>query len=41
MTLRWDDPQLKIPWPSENPTLSEKDARGLFLRDIPREKLFP
>lgn len=40
VTLRWDDPQLNIPWPLKNPTLSEKDARGLFLRDIPREKLF-
>ncbi len=40
MTLRWNDPDVGIAWPLENPMLSEKDARGLLLRGIPRERLF-
>jgi dTDP-4-dehydrorhamnose 3,5-epimerase len=39
--LRWDDPQLGIPWPIANPVLSEKDARALPLSQIPEAKLFP
>ncbi len=41
LTLRWNDPEVGIAWPVQNPTLSEKDGRGLLLRDIPRERLFP
>lgn len=26
--LAWDDPQLAIPWPSQFPTLSARDAKG-------------
>ncbi len=40
VTLRWNDPQIGVQWPLEQPALSEKDSRGLLLRDIPREKLF-
>jgi dTDP-4-dehydrorhamnose 3,5-epimerase len=39
-TLRWDDPKLDIPWPLKTPKLSEKDARGLPLAELPAEKLF-
>jgi dTDP-4-dehydrorhamnose 3,5-epimerase len=31
--VRWDDPDLAIPWPVEAPTLSAKDARAPSLRD--------
>ena len=41
MTIRWDDPDIGIEWPAGQPTLSEKDAKGLRLREVPREKLFP
>jgi dTDP-4-dehydrorhamnose 3,5-epimerase len=41
MTVRWDDPDIGIRWPVSRPTLSEKDARGLRLRDVPPERLFP
>jgi dTDP-4-dehydrorhamnose 3,5-epimerase len=41
MTLRWNDPAVGIQWPVAEPVVSEKDARGLLLREIPREKLFP
>lgn len=37
--LAWNDPELKILWPLASPQLSEKDRRGMRLRDIPRERL--
>lgn len=39
-TLRWNDPALGIQWPISEPMLSEKDSRGLLLRDLPPERLF-
>jgi dTDP-4-dehydrorhamnose 3,5-epimerase len=39
-TLRWNDPALGITWPIDDPVVSEKDSKGLLLKDIPREKLF-
>ncbi len=41
VTLLWNDPDLAITWPVEQPVLSEKDQRGKRLRDLPPEKLFP
>ncbi|HPI93938.1 MAG TPA: dTDP-4-dehydrorhamnose 3,5-epimerase [Deltaproteobacteria bacterium] len=32
--IRWDDPDLSIPWPEENPILSDKDSRLPFLKDL-------
>jgi dTDP-4-dehydrorhamnose 3,5-epimerase len=40
MTVRWDDPAIGIEWPMKQPTLSEKDAKGLLLKDIPPGRLF-
>jgi len=40
-TLLWNDPDLGIPWPVEEPVLSDKDRQGLRLRELPPEKLFP
>lgn len=34
-TIRWDDPDLGIAWPIREPLLSDKDRRGLALRDAP------
>lgn len=28
-TIRWDDPELRIPWPIAQPILSDKDRAGL------------
>jgi dTDP-4-dehydrorhamnose 3,5-epimerase len=40
MTLLWNDPQVAIDWPLQNPTLSEKDAKGFRLNDLPIDRLF-
>jgi len=36
-TLAWDDPAMGIEWPvvGGDPTISDKDARGLGLADVP------
>lgn len=41
MTLLWNDPDLGIKWPLENPIISEKDTKGLRLQELPVERLFP
>jgi dTDP-4-dehydrorhamnose 3,5-epimerase len=41
MALKWDDPDLGITWPIQKPTISERDAKGLRLRDIPEDRLYP
>ncbi|MBN2718712.1 MAG: dTDP-4-dehydrorhamnose 3,5-epimerase [Deltaproteobacteria bacterium] len=38
-SVRWDDPDIGIVWPIAAPTLAEKDANALCLKDIPRDKL--
>src|SRR5262249_52504104 len=40
LTIRWDDPEIAIEWPIREPTLSEKDAKGSFLKEVPKERLF-
>lgn len=37
--LRWDDPDVGIAWPVEDPVVSAKDRDGCFLRDIPADRL--
>jgi dTDP-4-dehydrorhamnose 3,5-epimerase len=37
--LRFDDPDLAIPWPVKEPQLSDKDARALRLEDIDEARL--
>ena len=42
MTLRWNDPEMGIEWPVAEPTLSEKDAKGLLLtRFAPARSCLP
>ena len=33
-SLLWNDPDLNIPWPIDNPKLSEKDANAPLLADL-------
>lgn len=40
LTLQWDDPDVGIAWPFRDPVLSEKDRRGLRLKELPPERLF-
>ncbi|MCL4789387.1 MAG: dTDP-4-dehydrorhamnose 3,5-epimerase [Verrucomicrobia bacterium] len=40
-TLRWDDADVGVRWPVSSPVLSEKDQRGLRLRELPADRLFP
>lgn len=40
LTLQWNDPDVGVPWPFSDPILSEKDQRGLRLKDLPPERLF-
>lgn len=37
--IRWDDPDLKIPWPAADPVMSEKDRRFPALREALPEHL--
>jgi dTDP-4-dehydrorhamnose 3,5-epimerase len=37
--VRWNDPELAIPWPVQAPTLSDKDCRYPLLREIPTDRL--
>jgi dTDP-4-dehydrorhamnose 3,5-epimerase len=39
-SVRWNDPELAVPWPISDPLLSEKDARAPFLREL-RDRLIP
>ena len=32
--LMWNDPEVKIDWPTNDPILSEKDKKGLSLKDL-------
>jgi dTDP-4-dehydrorhamnose 3,5-epimerase len=41
LALRWDDPDIGIEWPLKDPLLSERDAKGLPLCELPPERLFP
>ena len=38
--FRWDDPDVGIKWPVENPILSQRDAAEPRLKALPPEKLF-
>ncbi len=40
MAIRWDDPDVGIKWPLQDPLLSERDAKAPRLRDAPPERLF-
>jgi len=39
-SVRWNDPELAIPWPIADPVLSDKDRDAPLLRDV-RDKLLP
>ena len=39
ISIAWNDPELAIPWPIDNPNLSEKDSCARLLKDIPQKNL--
>lgn len=39
LTVAWNDPAIAIAWPLRDPILNDKDANGLQLAAIPRERL--
>ena len=41
LTLMWNDPDVGIKWPSQQPTLSAKDQVGIRLKDLPVDRLIP
>ncbi len=40
VTIRWNDPDVGIHWPVPEPIVSEKDTKGLLLKELPRNRLF-
>lgn len=36
--VRWNDPEIGIKWPVEEPILSEKDKNAPLLRDLPSDR---
>jgi len=36
LTVRWDDPELAIPWPTNTPIVSDKDRAGLSVAEAQR-----
>ncbi len=38
-SVRWDDPEIGIEWPVNEPTVSAKDAAAVPLARIPRDRL--
>lgn len=38
-SVLWNDPDLAIDWPVDSPQLSEKDLKGIRLKDIPKDRL--
>jgi dTDP-4-dehydrorhamnose 3,5-epimerase len=39
--ILWSDPEIGIPWPIDQPVLSEKDKTYGCLKDLPADQLFP
>lgn len=39
--IRWNDPDIAIKWPVQNPMVSQKDQDLPFLRELAEEALFP
>lgn len=39
-SVLWNDPGLAIPWPVDNPIISDKDQQGALLKDLDHSALF-
>ena len=40
ISVWWNDPDIGIKWPLQEPLVSERDAKGLRFRDLPPDRLF-
>lgn len=38
-SIRWNDPEIGIQWPTDTPTLSDKDRNAPLLSEMPEERL--
>jgi len=38
--IKWDDPELQIPWPVESPLVSDKDGKWPFIKELHDEDFF-
>ena len=41
LSIRWDDPEIGVEWPIKDPLLSERDAKGKTVQEIPESRLLP
>ncbi|MCW8964320.1 MAG: dTDP-4-dehydrorhamnose 3,5-epimerase [Gammaproteobacteria bacterium] len=41
LVIAWDDPDINISWPVQNPELSARDSKGLLLHDLLQQGRLP
>ena len=39
LSILWNDPEIGVQWPVDDPILSDKDVKGIGLDSVPKDKL--